>query len=267
MSDLSSAEKRCLERLFQMKGGYVLNFSNRTFSEFILDSVGIDIYDPKYAVGGDSKANRLRTFWKIESGQLVGKLITEMVIYAGEFEMISGDEGLYDSANIIAKRLLRDVPVIDIDVIDPNSPERNFALLAKSIRDSIDKNQPETSLDRLHTYTIKYFRIICKDRGFSIDNEKPLHSLVGEYLKSLKKNNELDSDMTELILKSSISVLESFNRVRNNQSMAHDNKVLNYDESLLILNHVTSSIKFIMALENRRAKNQIKNPGDENLPF
>ena len=40
MSDLSNVEKRHLERLFGMGSGYVLDFSNRTFEEFILDSTG-----------------------------------------------------------------------------------------------------------------------------------------------------------------------------------------------------------------------------------
>ena len=47
----------------------------------------------------------------------------------------------------------------------------------------------------------------------------------------------------------SISVLEAFNDVRNNKSLAHDNPVLNYSESLLIFNNVTSSIRFVWALE------------------
>jgi hypothetical protein len=51
--------------------------------------------------------------------------------------------------------------------------------------------------------------------------------------------------MTERILKSSISILEAFNDVRNNQSIAHDNPILNYNESVLIFNHVSSAIKFI----------------------
>ena len=57
--------------------------------------------------------------------------------------------------------------------------------------------------------------------------------------------------MTERILKSSISIMEAFNTVRNEQSHAHDNPVLSYDESLLVLSHVTSSIRFIQAIESR----------------
>ena len=43
MSDLSSIEKLKLEKLFGMGGGYVLDFSNRTFQEFILDNIRINI--------------------------------------------------------------------------------------------------------------------------------------------------------------------------------------------------------------------------------
>jgi hypothetical protein len=40
MSDLTAIEKRKLERLLGLGSGYVLNFSNRTFEEFILDCTG-----------------------------------------------------------------------------------------------------------------------------------------------------------------------------------------------------------------------------------
>lgn len=55
------------------------------------------------------------------------------------------------------------------------------------------------------------------------------------------------------ILNSSIANFEAFNTVRNDQSFAHDNPILNYEESLLILNHVVSVIRFIQALERRQA--------------
>ena len=37
--------------------------------------------------------------------------------------------------------------------------------------------------------------------------------------------------------------------MRNNKSLAHDNPILNYEESLLIFNHVAASVRFIKALE------------------
>jgi hypothetical protein len=75
--------------------------------------------------------------------------------------------------------------------------------------------------------------------------------------------------MTERILKSSISVLEAFNDVRNERSLAHDNPVLNYDESLLIFNHVSSSIRFLTSLEEsaKRETAAVSVSDDDELPF
>ena len=57
--------------------------------------------------------------------------------------------------------------------------------------------------------------------------------------------------MADRILKSSISIFESFNDVRNNRSLAHDNPILNYEEALLIFNYVTSSVRFLRSLDSR----------------
>ncbi len=48
MSDLTFNEKRKFEQLLGMKSGYVLNFSDRTFKEFVLDATGLNIFDEKY---------------------------------------------------------------------------------------------------------------------------------------------------------------------------------------------------------------------------
>jgi hypothetical protein len=65
MSDLSNLEKRRLEKLLGMESGYVLDFSNRTFAEFIFDSTGLQIYDARYNYASNSKANKLRRFWQL----------------------------------------------------------------------------------------------------------------------------------------------------------------------------------------------------------
>ena len=97
-----------------------------------------------------------------------------------------------------------------------------------------------------------------------------MHSIFGEYVKRLRDAGHLESLMTERILKSSISVLEAFSDVRNNKSLAHDNPILNYEESLLIFNHVASSIRFIKSIEAKTkhatTPKTITAPGDD-LPF
>ena len=79
MSDLPFTEKRRLEKQLGMGGGYVLDFSNRTLTEFVADSTGRNIYDARYDNASGSKANRLRAFWSREPNHLVGKLITDLL--------------------------------------------------------------------------------------------------------------------------------------------------------------------------------------------
>jgi len=62
MANISAVDMRLIDQLFDMGSGWVLDFSNRTFSDFFLDELNIDINNPAYEVNGTSKAKRLRTF-------------------------------------------------------------------------------------------------------------------------------------------------------------------------------------------------------------
>lgn len=81
MGNLTTLEKQILEKLFQMRGGYVLNFSDRTMGEFFRDDIGIDIYNQKYNYASGSKANRMRGLWLKADEKTVGKSILKLVEY------------------------------------------------------------------------------------------------------------------------------------------------------------------------------------------
>lgn len=276
MADLSSIEKLKIEKLFDMGTGYMIDFSNRTFSEFVLENMGIEIYDSKYELGSGSKANRLRAFWHKESNYVVGQLLSKLLEYwMAKKEnycpkITPAEQILYDECSRIVARLMQDSPVEHLDAIQSFSDDKNFSLLAKSIKDSIRNNEPEAALDRLHTFVVKYIKQLCDKHGIEHDRNKPLHSLFGEYIKHLKQHNLIESQMTERILKASISIMEAFNDVRNNQSFAHDNSILNYDESILIFNNVASAIKFLQSIEADKAETNTQNQDEsswDEIPF
>ncbi len=62
MPNIRTIDMMFLDDLFEMGGGYVLNFSNPTFSRFFADELNVDIDDPMYAEQGGSKGKRLRCF-------------------------------------------------------------------------------------------------------------------------------------------------------------------------------------------------------------
>jgi hypothetical protein len=132
MSNLTPVEKRKLERLFGMGSGYVLDFSNRTLQEFVLDSTGHNIFDAKYEYASGSKANRLRAFWAKEPDHVVGKLLSDLLDYCKERN--TGSSEVYEECGRIAQRLLQNAPVQDIEAIAPNADGRDFEALAKSVR-------------------------------------------------------------------------------------------------------------------------------------
>jgi len=251
MSDLSGNERRKLEKLFGMGSGYVLNFSDRTFGDFF-DEYRININADHYRLNGTSKANRMRTHWNHDANYIVGKIINGLIDYANDENCFGEDNStLIDECQKIANRLIKLQPVNEIDALVATNDETDFEVIADHVRQAIEKNQPEGALDRLHTFVIKFSRKYCEQHGVELSREKPLHSMFGEYIKALRKGGYLESEMTERILKSSISVLEAFNDVRNNKSLAHDNPTLNYEESLLIFNHIAASIRFIKAVESK----------------
>jgi hypothetical protein len=63
MSNVRSIDMLFLDDVFDMGGGYVLNFSDRTFAQFFAEELNIDIDALVYARNGGSKAKRLRCFF------------------------------------------------------------------------------------------------------------------------------------------------------------------------------------------------------------
>jgi hypothetical protein len=114
MSNLTFIEKHKLEQLLGMETGYVLDFSNRSFAEFVLDSTGRNIYDSRYNYESGSKANRLRAFWQKEENGVVGKLMSDMLDYAGSKGAVQ------EVCRLIVGRLLREGPVAKTET----APER-----------------------------------------------------------------------------------------------------------------------------------------------
>jgi len=75
MARIGMMDKLLIEDVFDMGGGYVLDFSNRTFSEYFKDEMGIDINDAQYFASGSSKANRLRCFLKLADDKTAANAI------------------------------------------------------------------------------------------------------------------------------------------------------------------------------------------------
>lgn len=63
-----------LDDIFEMHGGYVLNFSNDIFGQFFSE-LGIDINASEYSQGGGSKGKRLRCFFRRADKATVARVL------------------------------------------------------------------------------------------------------------------------------------------------------------------------------------------------
>ncbi|WP_304270880.1 abortive infection family protein [Pseudoglutamicibacter cumminsii] len=79
-SHLTAADLRIVEQVLDMGGGYVLDFSNRTFAEFFAD-LDIEI-EPEET--GLSKAKRLRAFLRSASTAECARVLHALLEYRGE---------------------------------------------------------------------------------------------------------------------------------------------------------------------------------------
>lgn len=251
MADISSIEKMKLEKLLQMNGGYVLDFSNDSFQRFIYENSGIDIYNDRYLEFGNSKANRLRCFWKKESNQTVSKILLSLLEYGTFRGFTEGEESskLLGECEKIAVNMskLKGNEIDNLNIIDDD----NFKVLSLAIRESILKGQAVLALDRLHTYMVRYVRKLCDKHNIEYINSEPLNSCYGKYVKKIISEGLIESEMTKTILKTGVSFLDKFNYVRNNKSYAHDNEVLNNEESMFIYKSIVNIIDFIESIEQK----------------
>ncbi len=89
---LKPIDIRLIDDLFEMGGGYVLDFSDRTFSEFFHDELGVNIDDPRFDIDGTSKAKRLRCYLRNARNEEVVKALLATWEYRETIRHRSGEK-------------------------------------------------------------------------------------------------------------------------------------------------------------------------------
>ena len=78
MSSITAADTQYLEKILDMGSGYVLNFTNSTFTQFFR-RYGVDIDGTHYQHYGASKAKRMRAFWEVDPDAIVGIVLSGLL--------------------------------------------------------------------------------------------------------------------------------------------------------------------------------------------
>ena len=254
MANLSARNKRELEELFDMQTGWVLDFTNSTFEEFIYDVIGLRVYSDSGYEEYTSKARKLRQIWEQESDAIVGKLTYEMLERCEDLELKKKSVDAYRMKKIGGlKDVCKKLQQPNYRAVELPANTGQLQLIMADIMRSLDSNNPEFALDRLHTFAVGYIQDLCNKHNIKIKDNKgnslPLHSLVGMIIKEYKKTSKICAEFTFIALRNSISLFDSFGEVRNNKSYAHNNDVLDGFEADYVIRIVSETLVFIDKIE------------------
>ena len=187
MSSLNMRDKRVLEEFLEMGAGYVLDFSDRTFSELVQKAVDIKIHSEAYTIHGPSKAKKLRAFWEIESDYLVGRLLNALIEYVEDTARASTEEEkkLAGRCREIASRLLAGGP--SLDDLKQQAKSLDAHHLAEQIRrmgDSVE-NDPRLAIGTAKELIETCCKTILAERGKEVSGTPDIPTLTKATLKEL----------------------------------------------------------------------------------
>ena len=186
MSTLSAVNCAFAEIVFDMEQGYVLNFTNATFKNFVLRSIGIDVEDdPKYKAGG-SKARKLRQIIRDESDAKVGKLLLDLLKYRDSriLALKEVDDEYVDKNSSDAEELKRAAELLcsgaqafasnderlKENILNANSFIQDLIPVIESLCNNPDYNQSSEE-DQI----TRYIRDLLKARGYKQTNDQTQH--------------------------------------------------------------------------------------------
>ena len=233
--------------------GYVLDYSDRTFAEFFEDEFQVKIYVPDYQDRGTSKRHHLISFCLKEPASIVARVLRTL---ADERQLaaanhVSPQDGLQDPFEALVAAIETRADQPRTDALYRYEQGRTLDELVEDLQRTLESNKPEAALDHLHTYCMKKFAYLLSLRGIDCTDKEALHARFGKYRRCLLDETDLQ-EISDLAMKSAISVLEKFNDVRNNRSFAHDSVILGHHEARYVFDIVTALLRFIRSYEAGR---------------
>lgn len=260
MTELNRTQIRTIEEAmaFPRGFGYVLDFSDRTMSEFFEYEFGIDIYAEQYSVNGSSKRNYFTTFLTQSDTNTALRVLRALWERREGLMAASMDNASTKKARAVTDRFRKIIETMEIERdrvpsegVDNFSADRTLEELVADIDRTLEAKKPEVAIDHLHTYCVKKVTHLLTVREISCSDDEPLHSRFGKYRNALLSERDLH-EFTDRSLKSSISLFESFNDLRNNRSLAHDNEILNPAEARFVFSVVNAILVLMRTLESDR---------------
>lgn len=259
MALFSLIERKTIYRLFGIDSGFIFKYwsdqsqySKNDTRDIILDSCGINIYtDKDYSLLSQQKC--VEKIFNSNNPKLVSDLLKGLCDFfnfkMGRYNWCDEDIDDYQSVQRIIERLQGSESV--------NLPEvqqyENIDMLTQDIEHNINNGTPELVLDRLHTYATMYLREICNNHNLPVADDRgnmySIDGLAGKLKTYYIDNNYCKSEFSTQAIRTMISLFAKFNDIRNDNSFAHPNDVLDKAEAEYVVKTMLSTLQFITKIE------------------
>ena len=231
----------------------MLDFSDRTMSEWFDENFDLNIFQERFQLGGNSKGKTLRGFVAVAEPRLVARVLGALWEYRcslNEFTESKPEEEqrlrawLFKFIDELEKSSSMKIE----DALRDFSNDTSLPKLRASIANDLIAENPDVAIDRIHTYCVKRFRTLLDHRGQNFDTKTPLHTIFGAYGKTLKDAGTV-SEFALPTLRVQHKLFEGLNDARNKRSFAHDNQLLSVSEAQFIVDSVLAALAFIERIE------------------
>jgi len=254
MSDLKSADVQEILRYIRKKTkkgpGYIWDFNDTTFQEFIEGCTGCNIDSDKYKSKGTSKEKRLRQFLILEENSRVILLLEELLDYGTRRNLLL--KTYIPELNKIIKRLKKYEKTLQVkESAIKNKKEEE--MLLKEIKEKISKYQYEFAIDRIHTLLKYKFEAIFKTMNKQVKGET-LDSITGELNNILRTNEVFKEKTTFSILSATKKIMKDFDDARNNKTYAHANTIMEKNEAEFLCTYMIDYYNFISKIDFSKIK-------------
>lgn len=230
MNTLAARDKQLLHKAFN-NGGYVLDFTDATFENFTLTSVGIDV-KAKYQ---KSKGAALDDFFSLEDDRLIGKMINDLIQHRNDMALfgtsqIDANEGvlLKECARIAERLTASPAASQQANMIMNSSFSSPYINQQVNLMyDAIDKGNSTEAIGKAKELVESCAKTILEQRDVPFTKADDYTTLVNAALKELKLKRESvpdDKKASETIKKILSSLTQSvlgIAELRNSYGSGH----------------------------------------------
>ena len=89
---------------------------------------------------------------------------------------------------------------------------------------------------------------LLRQRGEQPSTGETLNARAGRYFNPLRRSGQI-RPISQKIMKSTVETFELYNGIRNNESLAHDNSLVESNEARFIFDTVVSMLRFLKTIE------------------